>query len=64
DGSLESLRRGIPGILYREFPDRGLTGNFASWTHNNKKMALPAAEVYHNGTPSKHPRAVNTRSLP
>ncbi|HRE51034.1 MAG TPA: carbon-nitrogen hydrolase family protein [Flavitalea sp.] len=64
DGSLESLGRGIPGILYREFPDRQLTGNFASWTHNNKKMAMPAVEVYHNGTPSKHPRAVNTRSLP
>ena len=64
DGSLESLERGIPGILYREFPDNELTTLFPSWTHSNKMMKLPEDEVYHNGIPSDHPRAVNTHSQP
>ncbi|MBN2315729.1 MAG: carbon-nitrogen hydrolase family protein [Sedimentisphaerales bacterium] len=64
DGSLESLERGIPGILYRTFPDDVRTRQFPSWTHNNKTMKLPDGEVYHNGTPSTHPRALDTRSLP
>jgi hypothetical protein len=64
DGSLQSLERGVPGILYREFPDDDRTKEFRSWTHNNKTMKLPDDEVYHNGTPSKHPRALDTRSLP
>jgi deaminated glutathione amidase len=64
DGSLESLERGIPGIMYREFPDNDRTTLFSSWTHNNKVMRLPSDEVYHNGVTSKNPRALNTRSLP
>jgi predicted amidohydrolase len=64
DGSLESLEQGVPGILYREFPDNDRTNKFRSWTHNNKMMKLPENEIYHNGIPSKHPRAVNTKSLP
>ena len=64
DGSLESLERGVPGILYREFPDDDRTSNFPSWTHNNKIMNLAENEIYHNGIPSKHPRALDTRSLP
>ena len=64
DGSLESLERGVSGILYREFPDDECTDLFRSWTHNNKMMRLPENEVYHNGIPSNHPRALNTRSLP
>jgi predicted amidohydrolase len=64
DGSLESLERGVPGILYRQFPDDDRTREFRSWTHNNKAMKLPEDEVYHNGTPSKHPRALDTKSLP
>jgi len=64
DGSLESLERGVPGILYRTFPDKKVTDEFRSWTHNNKSMVLPADEIYHNGTPSKHPRATNPRALP
>ena len=64
DGSLESLERGVPGILYREFPDDDRTRTFPSWTHNNKIMKLPEDEIYHNGIPSKHPRALNTKSLP
>lgn len=64
DGSLESLERGVPGIMYREFPDSNLTTLFSSWTHNNKMMKLPVDEIYHNGTPSQHPRALDTRSLP
>jgi predicted amidohydrolase len=64
DGSMESLERGVPGIIYRQFPDDKLTKEFSSWTHNNKRMALSNAEVYHNGIPSKHARAVDTRSLP
>ena len=64
DGSLESLERGVPGILYREFPDDHRTRNFPSWTHNNKVMKLPENETYHNGTPSRHPRALNTGSSP
>jgi predicted amidohydrolase len=62
DGSLESLERGVPGILYREFPDSELTTLFPSWTDNNKMMKLPENEIYHNGIPSKHPRAVKTDS--
>jgi predicted amidohydrolase len=64
DGSLESLERGVPGILYRQFPDHDRTRNFSSWTHNNKIMNLSENEVYHNGTPSKHPRALDTSCLP
>ncbi len=64
DGSLAALERGVPGILYRTFPDRKTTEEFPSWTHNNKTMVLPADEVYHNGTPSDHPRATNPRALP
>jgi len=64
DGSLESLEREMPGILYREFPDKERTADFPSWTHNNKIMKLAPDEVFHNGTPSNHPRAVNTRSAP
>jgi predicted amidohydrolase len=64
DGSLKSLEREVPGILYREFPDENRTKQFPSWTHNNKAMKLPANEIYHNGIPSKHPRALDTRSLP
>ena len=64
DGSLESLERGVSGILYREFPDDECTDLFRSWTHNNKMMRLPENEVYHNGIPSNHPRALDTRSLP
>lgn len=64
DGSLESLEQGVPGILYREFPDNDLTSLYPSWTHNNKMMKLPSDEVYHNGIPSLHPRAIDTKSLP
>ena len=64
DGSLESLKRGEPGILYRDFPDDKITADFHSWTHNNKTMALPVNEVYHNGVPSHHPRALDRQSAP
>ncbi len=64
DGSMEELERGVPGILYRDFPDDERIRSFPSWTHNNKIMKLPENETYHNGIPSKHPRALDTRSLP
>jgi len=64
DGSLVSLERGVPGILYREFPDSEKTDEFDSWTHNKKMMRLAKDEVYHNGRPSSHPRATNTKSQP
>jgi predicted amidohydrolase len=65
DGSLESLERGIPGILYREFPDSDKTGEFNSWLHNFKMMKLPQNEVYQVfGEISDHPRALDTKSLP
>ena len=65
DGSLESLERGIPGILYREFPDVEKSERFNSWLHNFKLMKLPEDEVYQVfGTTSKHPRALDTKSLP
>jgi predicted amidohydrolase len=64
DGSLVSLERHVPGILYRKFPDSEVTDEFRSWTHNYKIMALPKDEIYHNGKPSNHPRAVDTKSLP
>ncbi|MCK5464161.1 MAG: carbon-nitrogen hydrolase family protein, partial [Bacteroidales bacterium] len=46
DGSLESLERGIPGILYRDFPDDEKSERFNSWLHNFKMMKLPEDEVY------------------
>ncbi len=64
DGSLTALERGVPGILYRTFPDRRTTDEFRSWTHNNKSMVLPPNEVYHNGAPSSHSRAKNRQALP
>lgn len=64
DGSLTCLKKGVPGILYRSFPDGKLTKEFPSWTHNNKMMVLPENEVYHNGKPSHHPRAANRQTLP
>ena len=65
DGSLESLERGVPGILYREFPDEEKSGSFRSWLHNFKRMRLPDDEIYQVfGKPSNHPRALDTKSLP
>ncbi len=65
DGSLESLERGVPGILYREFPDRDRTDDFPSWLHNYKMMKLPDDEVYQVfGKTSNHPRALDHKSLP
>jgi predicted amidohydrolase len=65
DGSMESLERGIPGILYREFPDSDKTSEFNSWLHNFKMMKLPGNEVYQVfGEISNHPRALDTKSLP
>ena len=65
DGSLESLERGIPGILFREFPDDEKSDKFNSWLHNFKMMRLPQDEIYQVfGTPSNHPRALDTKSLP
>ena len=62
--ALESLEQGVPGIIYREFPDQDRTNDFRSWHFNNKMMQLPVNELYHNGIPSQHPRALDTRSLP
>lgn len=64
DGSLESLERGIPGILYRDFPDDEISDKFNSWLHNFKMMKLPDEEVYQIfGEPSNHPRVLDTKSL-
>ena len=65
DGSLESLERGIEGILYREFPDAEKSDKFNSWLHNFKMMKLPNDEIYQVfGNTSIHPRALDTKSLP
>jgi predicted amidohydrolase len=65
DGSLESLERGVPGVLYREFPDNEKSDSFRSWLHNFKMMRLPDDEVYQVfGKTSNHPRALDTKSLP
>jgi len=65
DGSMESLERGVPGVLYRDFPDEKETDKFKSWTHNYKMMKLPVNEVYQVfGKPSNHPRALDNKSLP
>lgn len=64
DGSLTALKPGLPGILYRTFPDAELTDEFPSWIHNDKAMALPRDEVYHNGFPSHHQRATNRCAQP
>jgi len=64
DGSLESLERGIPGILYRDFPDNEKSDRYKSWLHNFKMMKLPEDEVYQVfGKPSNHPRVLNTKAL-
>jgi predicted amidohydrolase len=64
DGSLESLERGITGILYRDFPDNEKSDKFKSWLHNFKMMKLPEDEVYQVfGKPSNHPRVLNTKAL-
>lgn len=64
DGSLESLERGIPGILYREFPDNEKSDDFNSWLHNFKMMKLPEDEIYQIfGMPSNHSRVLDTKSL-
>jgi predicted amidohydrolase len=64
DGSLESLERGVPGILYRDFPDRETSDSFKSWLHNFKMMKLPDDEVYQVfGKPSNHPRVIDNKSL-
>lgn len=64
DGSMESLKRGEPGILYRNFPDNEVTDKFSSWLHNYKMMKLPKDEVYQIfGKQSSHPRVLDTRSL-
>jgi predicted amidohydrolase len=64
DGSLESLERGVPGVLYRDFPDSDKTDRFNSWLHNFKQMKLPEDEVYQVfGKPSNHPRVLDTKSL-
>lgn len=64
DGSLESLDRGVPGIMYRDFPDIEVTDQFNSWEHNFKMMKLPEDEIYNVfGTPSNHPRVLDTKSL-
>ena len=61
DGSVASqLKRHVAGVLYHDFPDATLEG----WIHNNKMMGLAPDEVYHNGTPSTHPRALNRRASP
>ena len=64
DGSLESLQRGVPGILYRDFPDAETSDEFKSWLHNYKPMKLPDNEIYRVfGEPSDHPRVLDTKSL-
>ena len=64
DGSLESLERGISGILYRDFPDNEKSDRYKSWLHNFKMMKLPEDEVYQIfGKPSNHPRVLNTKAL-
>ena len=61
DGSVASrLKRHMTGILYHDFPDATLKG----WIHNNKLMKLAPDEVFHNSTPSNHPRAKDRTSLP
>jgi len=61
DGSVaERAERHRPEILYHNFPDPELKG----WLHNDKPMVLPDDEVYHNGRPSRHPRAVDRQSPP
>jgi predicted amidohydrolase len=61
DGSVASrLKRHVAGILVHDFPDKELKG----WIHNNKMMKLAPAEVYHNGAPSTHARALNRSATP
>jgi len=64
DGSLESLERGVPGLLYRDFPDSEISDRFKSWLHNYKLMKLSEDEIYQVfGKPSNHPRVLDTKSL-
>lgn len=61
DGSIAAkLRRHVTGILYHDFPDPELKG----WIHNRKPFRPAPDEVYHYGTPSQHPRALDRRAAP
>jgi predicted amidohydrolase len=59
DGSVQAMRRNRAGLLYHEFPDENI-----GMLYNNKMMKLPKNEVFHNGIPSSHARALNRQSLP
>jgi len=65
DGSIaESLKIGIPSILFHEFPDDTVMDETLRGVSGKKMMKLAENEVYHNGQPSNHPRALNRKSLP
>ncbi len=59
DGDVRAIRRNRAGLLYHEFPDKNI-----GMLYNDKMMQLTRDEVFHNGTPSSHARALNRQSLP
>ena len=65
DGSIaKSLKTGIPGILFHEFPDDTVMDETLRGLSHSKMMKLAENEIYHNGKPSNHPRALDRRALP
>ena len=65
DGSIaESLKTDVPGIIYHEFPDDTIMGETLRGLLNVKMMKISSDEIYHNGQPSNHPRALNRSSSP
>jgi predicted amidohydrolase len=57
----KTLKRHRTGILYHDFTN----SSFKDYWNNDVKFAkLHPKEIYHNGNPSRHPRALNRRSLP
>jgi predicted amidohydrolase len=55
----KSLKRHTTGILYHDFKN----SSFASLM-KNRLQKLDLREVFHNGKPSRHPRAINREALP
>jgi predicted amidohydrolase len=57
----KTLKRHETGILYYDFTN----SSFEDYWNNEVKLAkLHPKEIFHNGKPSHHPRALDRRSLP
>jgi predicted amidohydrolase len=57
----KTLKRHVAGVFYHDFT----SSSFKNYWNTEVKLAkLHPREIFHNGKPSRHPRALNRRSLP